>query len=371
MKKSKTLVIFLGIIVVILFTGCATTPSVQIWQPWTRILESNATIPQKSKIKITVEGTTYPLLGNNVLLQKEIKQKMIYLLERRGYKIVNNDFDFSLNLAYKTDRFDKVTSSSLMYSSTDNASVLLSTSGSLTSLGLGVSIAQTISALSNKSSVISQNISETVKSYTHTISIEIENTSKELIWQGESTWDSPNINLQTDITSAIQLIVSNLPDSKENLPMVSTIKKGKENNYFNLICKDKWFSCPALPYKITFSPVVSSSSASIDYSIPSSINNPSVLAAYVDLLQTAEYVLPLGIKKNPLNRSLWSKIQLGSIYKLTNDKQIRILIILNGEKNGYVVNKCWIATDEEFTEFEKKLSNWRDALIDYYDVYED
>ena len=377
MRKFYNSIYFFAVILIVMLTGCATTPSVQIWQPWTRVLDSNISIPLNSKIKIIVEGDSKPLLGNDLLLQNDLKQKMEYLLERRGYKIVSEDFQFLLTLKYKTERHDKITSSSLMYSSTNNASALLSTSGSLTSLGLGVSIAQTISALSNKSSVISQNISETVKSYTHTISIEIENTSKELIWQGESTWDSPNINLQTDITSAIQLIVSNLPDSKENLPMVSTIKKGKENNYFNLICKDKWFSCPALPYKITFSPVVSSSSASIDYSIPSSINNPSVLAAYVDLLQTAEYVLPLGlplgIKKydNPLNRSLWSKIQLGSIYKLTNDKQIRILIILNGEKNGYVVNKCWIATDEEFTEFEKKLSNWRDALIDYYDVYED
>ena len=359
-------------ILIIVLTGCATTPSVQIWQPWTRVLDSNISIPSNSKIKIIVEGDSKPLLGNDLLLQNEVKEKLKYLLERRGYKIVNKDFQFLLTLKYKTERYDKMKSSSLMYSSTENYSALLSNSGSLASLGLGVSIAQTISALSNKSSVISENISETVKSYTHTISIEIENTSNKLIWQGESTWDSQNINLQTDITSAIQLIVSNLPDSKKVIPVVSSIKKGKESNYFNLICKDKWFSCPALPYRITFNPTINNNSANIDYNIPSSIKNPSVLAAYVDLLQTSEYVLPIGLRDydNPLNKSLWSKIQLGGIYNLSNGKQIKILIILNGEKNGYVADKCWIATDEEFTEFENNLTHWRDALKNYYDVFE-
>jgi len=370
MRKFNHSIYVVCVILFFVLTGCATTPSIQIWQPWTRILNSKTSIPLNSKIKIIVEGDSKPLLGNDLLLQNDIKENLKYLLERRGYKIVTEDFQFLLILKYKTERHDKIKSSSFMYSSTDNSSALLSTSGSLTSLGLGVSIAQTISALSNKSKAISQNISETVKSYIHTISIEIFDVGNELIWQGASTWDTPNINLQTDIKPSIQIIVSNLPENKENLPSVSIIKKGKDKNYYNLVCKDKWFSCPALPYKITFS---SNDSQSIDYGIPESINDPSALAAYVDLMQTAEYVLPLGMKnyENPLNNSLWSKIQLGGIYQLSNEKQIKILIKLKGEKNGYLVDKCWIATDEEFTEFENKLNNWRNSLIDYYDVYED
>jgi len=373
MRKFYNSIYFFAVILIVMLTGCATTPSVQIWQPWTRVLDSNISIPLNSKLKIIVEGDSKPLLGNDLLLQNDIKQKMEYLLERRGYKIVSEDFQFLLTLKYKTERHDKITSSSLMYSSTNNASALLSTSGSLTSLGLGVSIAQTISALSNKSNVISQNISETVKSYIHTILIEIMNTNNELIWQGESTWDSPNINLQTEIKSSIQIIVSNLPENKENLPFISKVKKEKEKNYYNLVCKNKWFSCPALPYKITFNTVSNNNWQDIDYGIPVSINDPSALAAYVDLMQTAEYVLPLGMKNydNPLKNSLWSKIQLGGIYQSSNKVQIKILIKLTGEKSGYLVDKCWIATDEEFTEFEKNLKKWRDSLIDYYDVYED
>ncbi|MEA2103571.1 MAG: hypothetical protein U9P79_02865, partial [Candidatus Cloacimonadota bacterium] len=255
-----------------------------------------------------------------------------------------------------------------------NSSALLSTSGSLTSLGLGVSIAQTISALSNKSNVISQNISKTLKSYTHTISIEIMNTNDELIWQGESTWDSPNINLQSDIKPSIQLIVSNLPENKENLPIVLKVKKEKEENYYNLVCKDKWFSCPALPYKIKFGWRTSAnSSQSIDYNIPNCINDPIALAAYVDLIQTAEFALPSGLKdySNPLNNSLWSKVQLGGIYKFSTGKEIKILIKLKGEKSGYVVDKSWIASNDEFLQFEKNLKEWRDSLTDYYDIFEE
>ncbi|MDP8314545.1 MAG: hypothetical protein RAP70_05660 [Candidatus Celaenobacter antarcticus] len=367
--KKNTFTIYLVITgLLIIITGCAITPSVQIWQPWTRILESNYSIPLNSKVKIVVEGETKPLLGDDVFLQNDIKEKLKYLLERRGYNIVSDNSQFTLILKYKTERHDKLNSSSLIYSSTDNASALLSTSGSLTSLGLGVSIAQTISAISNKSNVMSQNITETVKSYAHTISIEIFNDGNELVWQGESSWDSSNINLQTEIQPSIQLIISNLPENEENLPFVSQVKNGKENNYYNLICEDRWFSCPALPYRITFS-----SRESIDNNIPMSIKDPNALPSYIDLIQTAEYALPLGLKdySNPLNKSLWSKVQLGGKYKLSSNKQQKILIILKGEKSGYLVDKCWIASDEEFSEFENHLNKWRNSLIDYYDIYKE
>jgi len=368
MKKNAFTIYLVITGLLIILTGCAITPSVQIWQPWTRILESNYSIPLNSKVKIVVEGETKPLLGEDVFLQNDIKEKLKYLLERRGYNIVSDNSQFTLILKYKTERHDKLNSSSLIYSSNDNASALLSTSGSLASLGLGVSIAQTISAISNKSNVMSQNITETVKSYTHTISIEIFNDGNELVWQGESSWDSSNINLQTDIQPSIQLIISNLPENEENLPFISQVKKGKENNYYNLICEDRWFSCPALPYRITFS-----SRKRIDNNIPMSINNPNALPAYIDLIQTAEYALPLGLKdySNPLNKSLWSKVQLGGKYKLSSNKQQKILIKLKGEKSGYLVDKCWIASDEEFAEFENHLNKWRNSLIDYYDVYEE
>jgi hypothetical protein len=372
MKKFQSLIYFAIIVGFLLLTGCATTPSVQIWQPWTRVLDSYSHIPLNSKIKISVEGDTNPLLGDNLLLQNNIEQEMKLLLERRGYKIVSDGFQFLLILKYKTERYDKVASSSLMYSSNNNTSASLSTYGSLTTLGLGVSIAQTISAFSNKSNVVSQNIAKTIKSYTHSISIEIMDTNNQLIWQGESTWDSPNLNLQSDSKPSIQLIVSNLPDNKEILPVVSKVKKDKERNYYNLVCNNKWFSCPALPYRIKFGYGSANSSQNINYNIPYYINDSFALSAYVDLMQTAEYALPLGLKdySNPLDDSLWRKVQLGGAYKFPSGEEIKILINLKGEKSGYLVDKCWIASNEEFEQFEKNLNCWRNSLIDYYDVFE-
>ncbi len=367
MKKNALLIYLVIMSLLLVLTGCATTPTVRIWQPWTRIIESNTSIPLNSKVKIVVEGETLPLLGNNVLLQNDIKKKLKYLLERRGYDIVTDNSHFTLILKYKTERHDKLNSSSSMYSSNDNSSILLTTSGALTSLGLGVSVAQTISAISNHSLAIYQNSTKTIKTYTHIISVEIYNEEKNLLWQGESYWDSSNIDLQTDIKSSIQLITSNLPKDKEYIPIVSQVKKGKGNNYYFLYCMNKWFSCPALPYLITFN----SYQEIVDDYIPASINNPNALPAYVDLIQTAEFALPLGLKdySNPLKNSLWSKVQLGQEYEISSNKTIKILIKLKGDKRGYEVTKCWIATNEEFSEFENRLNKWRESLIEYYDVY--
>lgn len=364
LEKSKLILL---IVVIILFSGCATTPSVQIWQPWTRILDSKQSIPLNSKIQIKVEGETKPLLGNDILLQKDIKNIMKYLLRRRGYKIGDDNYQFLVKVRYKTIRQDKIKSSFSTYSSS------IFKSGSIATSGLGVSIAQTVGALSYKSSTASKNVSKSVKLYNHTVSIEIFNKNHEVIWKSESTWDSPNINLKTDIKPSIQIMISNLPKDKKYIPTVSKVKNGKENNYYNLICKDKWFSCPALPYKITFEYNSSSSQSISDFSLPRSINNPPALAAYIDLLQTAEYVLPLGKKNydNPLDNSLWSKIQLGGLYKYTNGRKIKVLIKLIGVKEGYYVDECWIATDEEFKDFENKLADWRNALFEYYDIYEE
>lgn len=375
MSKLKQMMYLLITILFFLLTGCATTPSVQIWQPWTRVLSSDTPVPLNSRIKIAVEGKSKPLLGDELLLQKNIFTKIKYLLERRGYKIVEDNSDFLLSLQYKTERHNRMKTSSLVNYSSNNTSALVSNSGSLTSFGLGVSIAQTISALSNKSSVSSQNTVESIKSYIHTVSIEIYDVNNEIIWQGSSTWDSHNINLQTEIEPSIQIIISNLPANKENVPLAQKIKKEKEKNYYNLYCKNKWYSCPALPYKITFESVVKSGHkgpSSVDYGIPICIRDPYALAAYVDLMQSAEYVLPTGLKSydNPLHNSLWNKIELGGTYQLTDNKKINVLIKLRGEKFGYIVEKCWVASDEEFADFENHLENWRKSLIEYYDVFE-
>ena len=344
------------ILIVFLLSGCSTTPYHQIWQPWTRIINSNDQLPYKCDIKLIVVGENTPLLGNNALLSNDIKDTFGYLLKRRGYNIVNNSDQFIFILKYKTERKDKLRSSSSLISANESVSGLLSSSGSLTSWGLGVSLAQAISVEGNSSALVSQNTMETITSYTHTISIEINNNT-ETIWLGESTWDSKYLNLQTEILPSIQVLLSRLPNDKEYVPDVKKLKDGKERNFFLLRCKDNWFSCPALPYKIKFKKL-----EDFDDILPLSVKNSEALPAYIDLIQTSEYALPKGskdLKSNPLNNFLWKKVQLGGKYKLNSNEEVNVLINLSGEPSGYLIDKCWIASDAEYAKFEEQLIDWQ------------
>ena len=60
-------------------TGCVTLPH-QIWRPWTRTIEGNAAVPLNSNLNISVKGSTLALVGNEELLQEQIKDKVTELV---------------------------------------------------------------------------------------------------------------------------------------------------------------------------------------------------------------------------------------------------------------------------------------------------
>ncbi|NVM04185.1 MAG: hypothetical protein HWN67_17770, partial [Candidatus Helarchaeota archaeon] len=103
------------------------------------------------------------------------------------------------------------------------------------------------------------------------------------------------------------------------------------------------------------------------------------LAAYVDLIQTAEYAFPSGAYnadimkyeiEDPLKVSIWRKVQLGGRYYLEPDEMpVNILINLTGKRDGYIVEKCWIAQEEEFLAFEENLKEFQKILRNYYNVF--
>lgn len=47
-----------------------------------------------------------------------------------------------------------------------------------------------------------------------------------------------------------------------------------------------------------------------------------------------------------------------------------VVIKLKGSTLGYVIDKCFVATDEEYAEFFMSLDRWQAALLKYYDLYE-
>jgi hypothetical protein len=254
-------------------------------------------------------------------------------------------------------------------SSNLNAYAIATGSGAGATSGLGVSIARAVSAVVSRSATVSTQTADETISYTHTISMEISDRDGSILWKGESTWDSPELNLINRIIPALQLLLSDLPADRTTRPEVPEIKESHVLNYYRLECEEVWFTCPALPYRIMFSERTPDKKKSL----PSSVNNPSALAAYVDLIQTAEFALPDGNErdwKDPLDVSLWKETTLGGQYSLgPSKKQANILIRLLGKSDGYYVDDCRVVTDQEFSNFNARLAQWRKSLQDYYDVY--
>jgi hypothetical protein len=269
------IVIFLSII------GCATVPEVRVVQPWTRSQTSTETIPIGAKMKIDITGNTLPLLGNENITSEKIQDKVTYLMERRGFKIDSSN-DYVVRCYYKTERVEKFRLSSYLSTSSGSIAALATKSISGASYGLGVSAARTVGAFLSKSSTVANQTAEKTVAFTHTISIDILNNTGKLVWKGESTWDSEELNILRGILPILQLIMSDLPSDQSFKPEIPEVGKFHTNNYYRLECSNIWFACPALPYRIRF------------LASETTINDRKALAAYVDLIQTAEYALPQG-----------------------------------------------------------------------------
>ncbi len=349
---------FMLLIVSSLLLGCATVPKKQIWRPWTRTIESDTPIYANRSICIKISGQTGPLLGNEDLTKIKISENARILLERRGFKLTDEEPDYAILITYKTVRHDKTSSFSSSLSSSSSFAGAKS--------GLGVSIAQAVGLSVTNSSFTSTQSTIEVLAYNHTISVEIYNPDDILLWIGESTWDTDDLDLTSDILPALQTIFSYLPADPTHLPIVDAVKSTHTSNYYNLVCRKRKFSCPALPYRLSLDGFQQTG-------ITSSIKDRYAFAAYVDLLQTAEYALPIGSKnwKDPLNISLWNKVELSGQYLLEPEqKPINVIMTFSGRTDGYYIDKCWVASDIEYAEFQDKMNTWRKVLEDYYDVYE-
>jgi hypothetical protein len=339
--------------------------------PWIRSLKTTDRINTNSKLKIEVSGSTLPLLGNGELTDEKIREKLSLLLERRGFSVDSSSADYIVTLIYKTERHDRFRSYSSVASTNFQAFGISTSAGAGATSGLGVSIARAVSALASKSTTVSEQTTEQMLSYIHTISIEFRQRNKQVIWKGESTWDSDELNLINRIVPALQLILSDLPSDIGTRPEVPEVKENHISNYFKLECENNWFTCPALPYRIFFEG--GRSSGKSGSTVPRGVENPSALAAYVDLIQTAEYALPDGDEKDwndPIKVSLWKRATLGSQYFLgPSKKPVNILIKLTGKTDGYYISECKVVPDAEFEKFSVQFSKWRQVLQDYYDVY--
>ncbi|MGA9116117.1 MAG: hypothetical protein WB626_05025 [Bacteroidota bacterium] len=350
--------------------ACATVPTLRVPQPWIRSLKSEQAIRLPATVKVEVSGTTAPLLGNEQLAAREIREILSYLMTRRGFSIQSGPSDYVVQLLYKTERSDKFRFSSSVASTNTGMYAIATSSGAGATSGLGVSIARAVSAVASRSATVSAQTAQQVVSYTHTLAIELRGPAGDLLWKGESAWDSDQLDLIREIIPAIQLVLSDLPMDNLTHPKVGRLKESHAVNFYKRECEGRWFTCPALPYRIMFADPTWFVRAT---RVPEYVGDEFALAAYVDLVQTAEYALPSGDTndwKDPTKLSLWEEVSLGGQYLLGGDPQpVNILIELRGQSDGYLIWECKVASDEEFNDFSARFSKWREVLRDYYDWY--
>jgi len=355
-----------------LLTACSVVPTLRVSHPWTRSLSSNDLILPSKSIHIRVEGVTQPLLGEEQLVSNNLHSILEFLIKRRGFVVSNNNYEYVMKLIYRTERNDKMKYASGMTSLSSQRTVYSTSYAVGATTGLGVSVARAVGAVSSSTLTVGEQYVNQVLSYTHTISIEVENNKGDIVWKGESTWDTNELNLINRITPALQLILANLPADKSYVPQVAEVKGSHVYNYYLIECIDVWYTCPALPYKIFFTERPKRAGDQ-NRAMPRSISNPNALEAYVDLIQTAEFALPTGSERNwsnPLEPTIWTSATLGGQYLLGPSKTpVNVIIKLEGKKDGYLISEASLVSDKEYAEFNSKLEKWRDALRNFYDVY--
>jgi len=123
-----------------------------------------------------------------------------------------------------------------------------------TTTSTGVAIASLLSSLDIKKDVQVVSDVHTVEAYTHTISIEIVDSYGSQLWKGESTWDTESPDINTALIPAVQMLFSSLPNDPSIRSKVRGIQEGKGENYLEAYCMKTWFSCPAIPFRIAFTP---------------------------------------------------------------------------------------------------------------------
>lgn len=332
-------------------------------------MASRDEIKPSALLKTEVDGKAIPLLGEEQLVQDEIRAELNGLLKRRSFRISDSGGDFRVRLTYSTVRNDKFRSSSYFSSASSSSLASGSEARAGSTTGLGIAIARALSWMSTTSIASSENTVENVTSYTHTIAVEFINKDDSLVWKGEATWESDELNILVRLLPSLQVLLSDLPGGAATLPEVPKVKPSHSLNYFRLTCVERWFSCPALPYRIS----VESKNDLHHDEVPDCITDPMAFAAYTDLIQTAEFALPEGDDnwKDPLRPELWRKVLLGGQYILTpGNEKANVLISLEGNNSGYFASKCWIAKDAEYANFENRLNLWKTTLQAYYSVFE-
>lgn len=357
---------FLFSITIILFSSCATTPVVQVPQPWTRTFGNPQSIEESTTLFINVNGEEKHLLLDNALLDGSIYKGIESQLLRRDFEITKNEqnADYILNISYFSKDVQVMRTEVQTYQSSSQYNYSGTSTGILAALAVGAQASRT--STSNKAE------SSTHTAYRHTVGFSINNLDNELIWTGESTWESGSPDITSRISTVSQILLSNLPGYGEVTPRVPAVNPEKEENYYKLYVEDRNFVGPALPYTINFERSAEDSRSLSQNLTIRGVSDPRISRAVIDLIQTAEFAVPRDPNyENPISTTQWNRVNLGGSYYIGDDNQpTNILIELRGSRDGYTIRNASKASQSEYSAFLSDLEKWQNALIEYYNVFE-
>jgi hypothetical protein len=367
MRKLKS-VLFLTVVALglISFTSCSVAPTRMIWRPWTRVISLNNALSAGSSISVTVTGKTNPLIGDESLYQSQIKSEFEDLIKRRGFIVSDKGRDYSISVQYETVRRD-LTRSELNISQRNYSIYATKTAAGTTSKNLGAAVASAIVLAGSSSQSVVNQIQRTEIVYTNVISLECKNVANDLVWKGESTWDSEDLDSREGVAYALRLLVADLP-KRGDVVEVPMVINGRGQDFLRLNAGYRSYSSPALPYKVMF---LDPANNTLSYNFAN--GSEPAYAGFIDLVKYAESALPDANMswKDPINRNLWKTVTLGGMYKIGDATEaVPLMIRLKGLANGkgYLVSKAWIASAEEFNIYQSSLLSWQARLAEFFNV---
>jgi len=379
MRKCNYLLIF--ILSVFIFS-CETAPPVKP-VAWMRTLSSSVDIEAGGVISVNVTGVTNPLSGDERLVAKRLEEYVSDLLSRRGFIISSSNYNYRCNISYKTNMGSRIAVN------TQEQTSYISSMFDDTVLGVtGVTLFNTVLGTVIANPNVNIKVNETA-AFLHNISVNLLDRNNNLIWSGDTAWETSDLDILQNSYMVFKKLFISLPKNNNVPAKVPRIKQDRIIDYFTLFCKGKWFTSMALPYQIRFDPLIeirqdaSNTRDSKLYTelqivneLPNTISEGQNLAAYVDLILMSEMALPAGTieewKKNPLSEDIWKEVQLGGRYIIGNNNAVNNIILnlkLISGGNGYSVNKCRVADDNEYDIFMQKMLQWQNIAKEYITHY--
>jgi hypothetical protein len=91
------------------------------------------------------------------------------------------------------------------------------------------------------------------------------------------------------------------------------------------------------------------------------IDDPAAVRAMIDLVAHSAFALPSSYsRRNPLGPTTWEDLTLGGEYVLMPDaREVFVMLELSLLRDGYLVERGWIASAAEKRRFLEDLDEWK------------